>query len=164
MSIAARGGRAPRRRAGALAALLVALAGCASPGLRVDELQPSMFAPSLNVDLAASTRSPGGFYYRDLAVGGGEAVQRGDQVTVRYTGWLPNGSPLEPPRPEPSVVTFRVGGGQVIPGWERGVVGMHEGGRRQLVLPPALGYGPRTYGSVPPNSVLVFVIEVMEVR
>lgn len=158
------GARTSRWRAWWLAAALCGATACASAGMRVGDLQQSMFAPSLNVDLAASTRSPNGFYYRDLTVGDGDPVQRGREVTVRYTGWLTNGSPVEPPSETPPAVTFRVGAGRVIPGWERGVVGMREGGRRQLVLPPSLGYGSRMYGSVPPNSVLVFVLEVVDVK
>lgn len=151
------------RRAAALLVLGTA-AACASGGLRVDDLPQVAFAPSLAVDLAASTRSPSGFYYRDLTVGSGAEVRRGRSVTVRYEGWLPNGSPVEQPGAEPATATFRVGAGEVIRGWDRGVEGMREGGRRQLILPPGMGYGPRAYGSVPPNSVLVFVVEAVTVK
>lgn len=154
----------PRRGSWLAAAALCALTACASGGVRLGEMEQAMFAPSLNVNLAASTRAPAGFYYRDLTVGDGKLVQRGRSVTVRYTGWLTNGSPLEQPSETPSMATFRVGAGEVIRGWDRGVEGMRVGGRRQLVLPPSLGYGAQMYGSVPPNSVLVFVVEAVDVK
>ena len=153
-----------RRRAWWLAAALCGVTACATAGVRAGDLTQTMFAPSLDVNLAASTRSPSGFYYRDLTVGTGELAQTGRRAIVRYSGWLTNGSPAEAPSQTPPTVTFRVGAGEVIRGWDRGVVGMREGGRRQLVLPPSVAYGSQMYGSVPPNSVLVFVIELVEVR
>lgn len=153
-----------RRASASVAVLALLLLGaCASAGGgAAPTIESATFAPSLGVDLAASTRGAGGYYYRDLVPGQGDEVRTGRRVTVRYTGWLPNGTPVE--AGEPATVSFRVGAREVIPGWDRGVVGMRTGGQRQLVLPGALGYGPRAYKGVPPNAVLVFLIDVLDVR
>jgi peptidylprolyl isomerase len=120
------------------------------------------FAPSLGVDLSASKRVARGLYYRDVTVGNGSMARRDAKITVRYAGSLVDGSiftePAEPP------ATFVLGAGTVIQGWERGLSGMREGGRRQLVIAPALGYGGRQTGHIPPNSVLVFDVELVSVR
>lgn len=108
----------------------------------------------------------------DQKVGTGTEARPPAQVTVHYTGWLydpakPNGhgakfdSSLD--RGEP--FSFRLGGGQVIRGWDEGVAGMKVGGTRTLIIPPHLGYGARGAGSViPPYATLVFDIELLSVR
>ncbi|HEX6051957.1 MAG TPA: FKBP-type peptidyl-prolyl cis-trans isomerase [Gemmatimonadaceae bacterium] len=125
-------------------------------------LDTVLFAPSLEVDLAASKRIDRSLYARDLIVGSGRWANRGDQITVRYAGALADGraftAPAEPP------ATFKLGAGTVIAGWERGLTGMRVGGRRQLVIAPDLGYGGEQSGVIPPNSVLVFEIELLSVR
>jgi FKBP-type peptidyl-prolyl cis-trans isomerase FkpA len=125
-------------------------------------LDTVLFAPALEVDLAASKRAARGLYYRDLIVGHGARAQRGGEVTVRYAGALADGraftAPAEPP------ATFKLGAGTVIPGWERGLDGMRVGGRRQLIIAPALAYGGKQSGVIPPNSVLVFEVELLSVR
>ena len=87
---------------------------------------------------------------------------RGDEITVRYVGTLADGrrftEPSEPP------VTFKLGAGTVIAGWDRGLSGMRVGGLRQLIIAPDLGYGGKQAGVIPPNSVLVFEIELVSVR
>ena len=120
------------------------------------------FAATLEVDLKASERVADGLYYRELVVGEGSPARRGAQVTVRYAGALADGrvftQPLEPP------ATFKLGAGTVIAGWEKGVPGMRVGGLRQLIIAPALGYGAEKNGVIPPNSVLVFEVELLSVR
>ena len=118
------------------------------------------FAPQLEVDLAQMI-STGGIYYRDLAVGEGGEARPGRAVAVYYTGWLPDGTPFDSTRPPDPPIRFTLGQGTVILGWERGMRGMRVGGRRQLVVPPSLGYGNREVGGVPPHSTLVFVIELV---
>ena len=125
-------------------------------------LDTVLFSPALEVDLAASKRVTRGLYTRDLVIGTGPWANRGSQITVRYAGALADGrlftAPSEPP------ATFKLGDGSVIAGWERGLSGMRVGGRRQLVIAPELGYGGREKGPIPPNSVLVFEIELLSVR
>ncbi|HUQ81826.1 MAG TPA: FKBP-type peptidyl-prolyl cis-trans isomerase [Gemmatimonadaceae bacterium] len=120
------------------------------------------FAPSLAVDLLASKRVVRGLYSRDVTVGSGPLARREAKLTVRYVGSLADGTTFTEPSEPPA--TFTLGAGTVIQGWERGVSGMREGGRRQLIIAPALGYGGRPTGRIPPNSVLVFDVELVSVR
>lgn len=122
------------------------------------------FAPSLGVDTTMMTSLGQGLWYRDLAPGSGDVARRGSDVGVYYTGWLADGTMFEATQPPEAAVRFRLGSGEVIAGWERGIVGMRVGGRRQLVIPPSLGYGAKGAGSVPPHAVLVFTIELLDVR
>ena len=89
---------------------------------------------------------------------------RGREVTVHYTGWLPDGTRFDTSAGG-QPVTFRLGAGTAIRGWEEGLVGLRPGGRRQLVVPPRLAYGRRGLaGKVPPDATLVFLIEMVGVR
>ena len=125
-------------------------------------LDSVQFAAALEVDLAASKRVTRGLYSRDLIVGTGRWANRGDELTVRYAGALADGRAFTEPS-EP-LATFKLGAGTVIPGWEKGLSGMRVGGRRQLVIAPELGYGRQQAGLIPPNSVLVFEIDLLSVR
>lgn len=125
-------------------------------------LDTVQFAAALEVDLAASKRAARGLYSRDLIVGTGRWANRGDEITVRYAGALADGRAFTAPSEPPA--TFKLGAGTVIDGWDRGLSGMRVGGRRQLVIVPDLGYGGKQTGVIPPNSVLVFEIELLSVR
>lgn len=110
------------------------------------------------------------FSQTDLRAGTGAGAAAGNLVTVNYTGWL-----YDPSRPEQKgqqfessigrqPYSFRLGAGQVIRGWDQGVVGMQVGGQRRLVIPPELAYGSQGSGGViPPNATLVFDIELLSV-
>ena len=124
-------------------------------------IESTTFAPALGVDLAASTKTPSGLYYRDVAVGTGPALAPGQNVSMRYVGSFADGKVFDSnPAPKP-LFSFRLGSGQVIAGWDEGLVGMKVGGRRQLIIPPTLGYGPKDYGPIPGNSVLVFTVDAL---
>ncbi|HEX6368233.1 MAG TPA: FKBP-type peptidyl-prolyl cis-trans isomerase [Longimicrobium sp.] len=110
------------------------------------------------------TTSPSGLQYRDDAVGEGREARAGDTVFVHYTGTLQNGSKFDSSRASGQPLQFSLGAGQVIRGWDEGVAGMKVGGRRTLVIPPDLAYGTRGIGPIPPNSTLVFDVELMDVR
>ncbi|MEM8905173.1 MAG: FKBP-type peptidyl-prolyl cis-trans isomerase [Actinomycetota bacterium] len=102
----------------------------------------------------------------DLIVGDGDEAVSGTTVEVHYVGvsWK-TGQQFDASWDRGSTFSFRLGGGQVIPGWEQGVAGMQVGGRRQLVIPPALAYGSRGAGGViGPNEHLVFVVDLISVR
>src|SRR5437879_1151632 len=122
------------------------------------------FAPKLGVDLSAMTRTDSGLRYRDLVVGRGTEAQTALEVTVHYTGWLPDGAKFDSSKDRKTCFVFRLGDGMVIGGWDEGVAGMRVGGRRKLVIPPSLGYGTRAVGPIPPNSVLVFDVDLLGVK
>lgn len=123
------------------------------------------YAPELGVSLNEMTELPSGLYYQDLGEGGGATAAAGDRVAVHYTGWLPSGEKFDSSRDRGQLFIFRIGAGEVIPGWDEGVTGMRVGGRRLLVIPPGLGYGAEGAGGViPPNSTLVFDVELVEIE
>ena len=122
------------------------------------------FAPALGVDLAASTKAPSGLYYRDLVAGTGAVVANGQMLSMRYTGWLPDGTRFYGNEPDGAPLPFVLGAAGIIEGWNLGILGMRVGGRRQLIIPSALGYGPYGNGPIPPNAIMVFTVEVLSVQ
>lgn len=126
--------------------------------------------------LAACTESPATpsnsapFSQRDLRVGTGDDAVAGKLLTVHYTGWLFNaaqpdqkGAEFDSSRREGrTAFSFTLGAGEVIPGWDQGLVGMKVGGLRRLVVPPSLAYGGARNGPIPPNATLVFEVELLE--
>lgn len=101
----------------------------------------------------------------DIKVGTGAEAQQGNTVTVHYVGTLTNGNKFDSSRDRGKGFSFQLGAGQVIKGWDQGVAGMRIGGLRKLTIPPELGYGARGFSNViPPNSTLVFEVELLEVR
>ncbi|HEX9412498.1 MAG TPA: FKBP-type peptidyl-prolyl cis-trans isomerase [Ktedonobacterales bacterium] len=106
--------------------------------------------------------------YIDVKMGTGPAVKNGDTVTVNYTGWLANGtkfdSSVDTAFGHVAPFAVPVGQGQVIPGWDKGLIGMKAGGERRLIIPPDLGYGSNGAGTtIPPNAVLVFDVTVVKI-
>lgn len=100
----------------------------------------------------------------DLKVGTGAEAKAGQQVTVHYVGTLTNGQKFDSSRDRNEGFDFALGAGQVIKGWDQGVAGMKVGGLRKLTIPPELGYGKSGYPPViPPNSTLVFEVELLSV-
>lgn len=100
----------------------------------------------------------------DLVEGKGAAAKPGDQLTMKYVGVLySTGKEFDASWDRGEDFPFQLGAGQVIPGWDRGLVGMKVGGRRQLVIPPDLGYGPSGQGPIPPNATLVFVVDLVKI-
>jgi FKBP-type peptidyl-prolyl cis-trans isomerase FkpA len=118
------------------------------------------------------TSPPRAFSQTDLVVGTGTAARRGARLTVHYTGWVYDANrPDNKGKQFDSSIggepfTFRLGAGEVIPGWDRGFEGMHARGKRRLVIPPDLGYGASGTpdGSIPANAGLVFEMELLDVR
>lgn len=123
-------------------------------------IEATSFASALGVNLAASTKTADGLYYRDITVGTGATVVSGQTVYTYYTLWLPNGSQLETLQAPSAPINFKLGTGAVIQGWDKGIVGMKVGGTRQLIVPSSLAYGASGQGAVPSNSVLVFNVTV----
>ena len=119
------------------------------------------FADSLEIDIEKFDTNAAGLYWRDLVTGQGAEVLAGQVVTAHYDGRLPDGSQFET-SVGGNPIRFPVGVGRVIPGWDQGLVGMKVGGKRMLIIPPDLAYGPA--GSppvIPPNATLVFTVEVV---
>jgi FKBP-type peptidyl-prolyl cis-trans isomerase FkpA len=146
--------------------MMLAACGSAAAGVQAPAAAPEamQFAPALEVNLAAMERLSAGVYVRDIRAGEGPSVVRGDRVTVRYVGWLPDGTVFDAIVPPSTPREFRLGDREVIRGWESGLLGMKAGGQRQLVVPPDQGYGARREGNIPPNSTLVFLVELVSVR
>lgn len=101
----------------------------------------------------------------DVVAGTGQEARPGDKVTVHYVGTLENGTKFDSSRDRGEAFEFKIGGGQIIKGFERGVVGMKPGGIRRVVIPPDLGYGRKGQPPViPPNATLKFEIELLDVK
>lgn len=108
---------------------------------------------------------------QDVKTGTGDEATPGRRVQVHYTGWLYDegksdhkGTKFDSSRDRNEPFTFRLGAGEVIPGWDQGVAGMKVGGRRRLTIPPHMGYGSRGAGGViKPNETLVFVVDLVDV-
>jgi peptidylprolyl isomerase len=114
------------------------------------------------VDAAQNyTTTASGLKYLELADGSGAVPQAGQTVKVHYIGTLEDGTKFDSSRDRGRPFEFTLGAGQVIKGWDEGIASMKVGGRRQLVIPPDLGYGARGIGPIPPNSTLIFDVELM---
>lgn len=100
----------------------------------------------------------------DIETGTGAEAVPGKQVTVHYVGTLENGTEFDSSRSRNQPFTFALGAGQVIRGWDEGFAGMKVGGKRKLVIPPEMAYGSQAVGSIPPNSTLVFDVELLDVK
>lgn len=110
------------------------------------------------------TATEGGLQIQDLTVGAGQEVKSGDTVTVNYLGTLVNGTKFDSSYDRNQPFTTQIGVGQVIKGWDEGIVGMKVGGKRKLTIPAALGYGSQSAGSIPANSTLIFEVELLSVK
>lgn len=101
----------------------------------------------------------------DITVGTGDEALAGKKVTVNYAGTLEDGAKFDSSYDRGTPFSFSLGAGEVIQGWDEGVVGMKVGGKRKLTIPPSLGYGERgAGGAIPPNSILIFEIELLKVE
>ena len=103
-----------------------------------------------------------GLKFSDIEIGNGPKATAGENVSVNYRGTLENGKEFDSSYGR-APFNFPLGAGQVIKGWDEGVAGMKVGGKRKLIIPPELGYGKRGIGPIPPNSTLIFEVELLEV-
>ena len=141
------------------------------PGARASRaaLLGASLAAAAAPALAAETTTPSGLRVSETAVGTGAEAKPGKAVSVHYTGWLykdgAKGAKFDSSVDRDEPFTFRLGAGEVIPGWDEGVSGMKVGGKRPLVIPPQLAYGARGAGGVsPPNATLLFDVELLGVK
>ncbi len=144
---------------------LLLLLGCGGGESNSGDPTKVSYAPELGVDLNAMEHRASGLYLQDVQVGTGDEATLGRQVTVNYTGWLPDGKQFDSSKTAGRTpFSFTPGQGRVIDGWEEGIVGMKVGGVRKLVIPSSLGYGAQGAGTtIPPNSVLVFDVELVSI-
>ena len=115
------------------------------------------------------TETPSGLKYQDEIVGTGASPTKGQKCQMHYTGWLwvngAKGAKFDSSHDRGRPFEFPLGMGQVIKGWDEGVETMKVGGKRTLIIPPELGYGPRAMGSaIPANSWLIFDVELLGVK
>ena len=101
---------------------------------------------------------------QDSVFGTGDEATGGSRVTVNYVGHFSDGKIFDSSVSRNEPFQFVLGSGQVIEGWDKGIVGMHVGGKRTLTVPPVMGYGPNDYGPIPGNSTLIFDIELLKVE
>ena len=108
-------------------------------------------------------RNIGNLRLADVKEGEGDPIKEGEVAVVHYTGYLINGTMFDSSRDKPNPFRFKLATGSVIRGWDQGVLGMKVGGVRKLIIPPDLGYGAASVGAIPPNSTLVFEVELMQI-
>jgi FKBP-type peptidyl-prolyl cis-trans isomerase len=155
-----------RIRSFAAAATVLSLAACAKPASTSPTdpknlvIETATFDTSLRVDLKASTKTATGLYYRDLAVGTGPVAAPMDTVAAGYSGWLTDGTRFDASPPGQPYV-FILGTHSVVAGWDEGIAGMHVGGKRQLIVPASLGYGPGGRAPIPPGGLMIFNVELV---
>jgi FKBP-type peptidyl-prolyl cis-trans isomerase FkpA len=122
-------------------------------------------------DSPTSASATPGYSQTDVRLGAGDQAATGKVLSVQYTGWLYDatktdgkGLQFETSRGDATAFAFTLGAGQVITGWDQGLVGLQVGGIRRLVLPPSLAYGASRNGPIPPNATLVFDIELLSMQ
>jgi FKBP-type peptidyl-prolyl cis-trans isomerase len=128
-----------------------------------------VFTMTENSDAQETITTSSGLRYIETAVGSGDVAKSGDNVDVHYTGWLYNdgekGNKFDSSVDRGQTFSFPLGAGRVIGGWDEGVSGMQPGGKRTLIIPPALGYGASGAGGViPPNATLMFDVELIGIK
>jgi FKBP-type peptidyl-prolyl cis-trans isomerase FkpA len=124
---------------------------------------PKPSSPTKVTGQPQSTAS--GVEYWDIKVGTGKTAVAGKKLSMHYTGWLTNGKKFDSSLDHDEPFSFTLGTGEVIKGWDEGVAGMKVGGKRQLKIPPAAGYGSRGAPPVvPPNATLIFDVELLDVK
>lgn len=140
-------------------ALVVVVIVFVFPGLSPFK-KPIIIQPSPTIMLAESVTE---LQITDEIVGTGAVVATGDKVTVNYVGSFTDGAVFDSNK-DATGFTFTLGTGQVINGWDQGIIGMKEGGKRKLIIPASLAYGAGGYGPIPPNAILVFEVELLKIQ
>jgi peptidylprolyl isomerase len=133
----------------------------AAPQLPVDPSPDMKFDPPFDGTPVAKSKTASEIAVEDFVIGEGPEAVKGGEVEVHYTGYLTDGTVFDTSLKRPRAFTFELGAGRVIKGWDEGVAGMKVGGKRKLVIPAKMGYGERRAGKIPPNSTLVFTIELL---
>lgn len=141
-----------------VAVLVVAIGAIVVLGLKSPKAEVTQTPATQNMNETQSLK------IEDLTVGTGKTAENGDTVTVNYKGTLTNGKQFDSSYDRGQPFKFTLGAGQVIAGWDQGLLGMKVGGKRKLTIPPELGYGSRGAGAdIPPNATLIFEVELLDV-
>lgn len=127
------------------------------------EIAPTAKPPEVDTTGLETVATESGLKYIDLKVGEGEMPETGALVEVHYHGVLEDGSTFDSSYERGEPLVFPVGVGQVIPGWDEGVGSMKVGGQRKLTIPPELAYGSQEVGPIPPDSTLIFSVELLRI-
>ena len=160
------------RRAAVIAgiAALATIAACKNPagspeGVVTNPLAAT-YDSSLGIVIGSFQVTTNGAYTFDSIIGGGAVANAGKQVRLRYTGYLANGIVFDKNTnvATDSLLTFTIGGGSVIQGFDEGLIGMRQGGKRMIIIPPKLGYGNVAHAGIPANAILIFSISLNTVQ
>lgn len=141
-----------------------------NPTVSTDDNSTATLAANIDQEIAQmssqkTVTKDSGLQYIDIIEGEGASPTQGQTVVVHYTGTLTNGKVFDSSVERNQPFSFKIGVGQVIKGWDEGVMSMKVGGKRQLIIPPDLGYGARGAGGViPPNATLIFDVELLKVN
>lgn len=109
-------------------------------------------------------KEPAKFHIEDIQEGSGEEVHGGDYIKIHYKGTLEDGTEFDSSYSRGEPFKTRIGVGEVIEGWDMGVLGMKVGGKRKMIIPPALAYGDQEIGLIPSNSTLIFEVELVGIE
>lgn len=128
------------------------------------DVKDAITAEKWDVDSTKVKTTKSGLKYVIIDQGAGAKPDSGSVVSVNYTGYLTNGKKFDSSVERDEPFTFTLGVGQVIPGWDEGIKLLNKGGKAELIIPPSLAYGPRSVGQIPPNSTLVFDVELVDIK
>ena len=150
----------------ATAATIILAAGCTKKSEQPSQPESNTATTQTATGTQANTQSATEPKVQivDTVVGKGTEATTGKTVTVHYTGTLTDGTKFDSSVDRKEPFTFTLGAGQVIKGWDQGIVGMKVGGKRKLTIPPELAYGNNAVGAIPANSTLIFDVELLEVK
>lgn len=123
-----------------------------------------IFLKNLSGATSGGSAISGNLIMQDIIVGEGREAAIGDTITVHYVGAFEDGTVFDDSNKRGRPFSFLLGSGQVIDGWDKGIVGMKAGGKRILIVPPRLGYGDEGNGSIPPGAVLIFEVVLLKIE
>jgi len=145
--------------------LVIGLISCNKPSNKDKEIMEETQSTTISEPVVGEEiTTESGLKYIDDVLGAGEFPKAGDKVKVHYTGTLEDGTKFDSSRDRNQPFEFPLGQGRVIKGWDEGFMSMTEGTHAILTIPPELGYGSRGMGKIPPNSTLIFDVELLEVK
>lgn len=146
-----------------VAVIIFIVFGLFGIGSTASQPDTNFTGPQALLNEIASTGGVSTLHSYKIASGAGQPAEPGDTLTVHYTGELTDGTVFDSSRTRGTPFTFTLGAGQVIQGWDQGLVGATKGERILLAIPPAMGYGAQANGPIPANSTLIFDVEIVDI-